>query len=57
MSTDARRECCRDPENLYVAEVDEREDGRLTLRRCKVCDRRHFDMEAQPMVMAIRPGT
>lgn len=50
-------ECCKTPENLAVSEVrGANTDGtapQLTIRVCKVCKRRHFEVIAQP----VRLGT
>jgi hypothetical protein len=52
-SGDARPECCRAPNNLYVAEARETEDGTLTIRKCRACGRRHFEMMARPKVVGL----
>lgn len=35
--------CCEQPENL---EIIEQRPGGITQRRCKVCQRNHYEMEA-----------
>lgn len=34
-------DCCRDPENLELKD----KKGDLTVHKCKVCGRRHFQLE------------
>jgi hypothetical protein len=51
MPEDPRKECCRDEENL--GEVEQVDDS-TTLRRCKVCGCRHFDMTVDPGEIGVR---
>lgn len=53
---DHRYPCCRDPENLYVAERTENEDAVMVMRRCSVCNRRHFEMQAKPKAFGLTGG-
>lgn len=43
--------CCREPENL-VLEAPAR--GDLTMRRCRVCRRRHFRLTVDPGTLGVR---
>lgn len=38
--------CCKQPENLYLADRDEAQ--KLTTWRCKVCGRAHRVLQAEP---------
>ncbi len=47
--------CCEDPENRTEPEpVDDRKD--LTLTRCKVCGRRHFELAVDPGEIGLKIG-
>ena len=44
--------CCENPDNRTEPEkVDERED--LTITRCKVCGRRHFELSVDPAHLGV----
>jgi len=45
--------CCSNPENLGV--VDQRPGG-FTIRRCKVCNLRHFELLAEKGALGVRPA-
>ena len=49
------KECCTKAENLEVRLEDQKE-GRsdIIVHRCKVCSRRHIEMEAEPGVIGLR---
>lgn len=40
----AMRECCKNSNNLHVTE----EKSDMTVRRCSVCNRRHFEVIVDP---------
>ena len=46
--------CCKKPENMK-AETQTSRRG-LFMRICRVCDRRHFRMIAEPGRMGVAPG-
>jgi hypothetical protein len=47
--------CCQDLENRTEPEpVDERPD--LTITRCKVCGRRHFELTVDPGEIGLKIG-
>ena len=39
-------ECCQQPNNLIVSKQESRDDR--ICRRCKVCNRRHFEVKVDP---------
>jgi hypothetical protein len=45
--------CCEKPENRSGPE---RLQADLTFTRCKVCNRRHFELVADPGVIGLRGG-
>jgi hypothetical protein len=48
--------CCENLENRSEPERDpERPD--LTVTRCLVCGRRHFELEVDPLVVGVKFGT
>lgn len=51
---DARFECCKVEANLQLREDLPIEGGRRQMRVCVVCGRRHFLLDADPIVLGIR---
>lgn len=51
---DDRKECCKDPANLYRRENDPEERGDLVIYRCKVCECRHFELTADPGKLGLK---
>ena len=51
---DARFPCCKVKANLELREDFPIEGGRRQMRVCKVCGRRHFLLDADPIVVGIR---
>ena len=51
---DQRKECCRDPQNLQPA--PEFEKPGLSVRRCKVCGCRHFELSVEPGKLGLLGG-
>lgn len=49
------RLCCTNPSNLQVQPRERAQVGNVTVRRCRVCERRHFTMHCGDNVMT-RPG-
>lgn len=45
-------ECCKNAKNLVVVD----QDGSVLVRRCVVCARRHYEMDAKPGVIFARDG-
>lgn len=43
-------ECCKKEENL---ELDEK-NGNLTVKKCKVCGLRHYEVNAEPGMIGIK---
>ena len=43
----AVKECCEKVENLVIRTEDQDRPG-VTVRRCKICNCRHIEMEAEP---------
>jgi len=43
-------ECCEKKENIELVETN----GNLTVKRCKVCGRRHYEVNAEPGVFGIK---
>lgn len=48
------RLCCANPSNLQVQPRERTQVGNVTVRRCRICERRHITMHTQDNVM-IRP--
>ncbi len=44
----AIRACCKNPDNLYVSVGRDEQRSDLTIRRCRICDRRHFEAIVDP---------
>ena len=42
------KECCTKTENLVPEKLEEGVPDSVTMRRCKVCKCRHFEMDAAP---------
>jgi hypothetical protein len=51
---DNRKDCCKDPANLYRRENDQEERPDLVVRRCRVCECRHFELTADPGKLGLR---
>ena len=45
----AIRECCKNPDNLKIIEEREIENGTITVRECQVCERKHYELDANPI--------
>ena len=52
-------ECCKKPENLEeqattrVEYPDGSDAGTLIIRKCKVCERKHYEHQVKPMEIGI----
>lgn len=46
--------CCKNPTNLYVSNGRDEQRADVTIRRCKVCDCRHFEAIVDPGVLGVR---
>jgi hypothetical protein len=44
-------ECCAKPENRV--ELERRDNG-VVVQKCSVCDRRHYEMEVDPVEVGVR---
>jgi len=53
-SGDTRKDCCKDPANLYRRENDPEERPDLVVRRCRVCNCRHCELTADPLRLNLR---
>ena len=47
------RECCKNPDNLKLVEEREIENGTITVRECQVCERKHYELNAAPVVLTV----
>ena len=51
---DNRKECCKDPGNLYRRPNDPEERKDLIIMRCKVCECRHFELSVDPLELNLK---
>jgi len=48
------KKCCEDENNLVLQKQDKREDATLEVWICKVCNRKHYKLKVEPIVLGMR---